>query len=260
MTGSPLIVVLPGTQSIAESLVASLSPGSIKLNTGVKSIVQSTAGVDVHSFDGRTFHGRKAIVAISTPLYGKIEFEPKLSAEKVLLTRSTRLGYYTKVITVYTEPWWRVDGLCGASQSFIGPAAATRDTSDVSRSIFRLTSFVSGLPGEKWSKLPPMQRRTAILMQLSNLFDNRSALHPVEYLEQQWSTEEWSLGCPCPYMPPGLLTKVGKYLTEPHGNVHFIGTETAEGWKGYMEGALTSGIRGANEVIKDLVDSPKTNV
>jgi monoamine oxidase len=85
-------------------------------------------------------------------------------------------------------------------------------------------------------------------------FGSNDAHHPTEYVEQQWSSEEWSLGCPCLYTPPGVLTKVGEYLTEPHGHVHFVGTETAVEWKGYMEGALTSGIRGADEVVKLLRD------
>lgn len=36
------------------------------------------------------------------------------------------------------------------------------------------------------------------------------------------------------------------------GNVHFIGTETSTEWNGYMEGAILSGDRGAQEVIEAL--------
>ena len=254
MSSSWLIIVNPGTQSIAEGLAASLSPGSVMLDTAVKSILQTPEGVEVHSTVGHVFRGRKVIVAFSTPLYGKISFDPPLPSEKALLVGSTKLGYYTKVMASYSRPWWRDNGLCGASQSFLGPAAATRDTSDDSRFRFRLTSFIAGQPGQEWSRQPPAERRAAILAQLSHLFGSDEAHHPTEYVEQQWSSEEWSLGCPCPYTPPGVLTKVGEYLTEPHGHVHFVGTETAVEWKGYMEGALTSGIRGANEVVNILRD------
>ncbi len=34
--------------------------------------------------------------------------------------------------------------------------------------------------------------------------------------------------------------------------MHFAGTETAMTWKGYMEGALTSGDLVAREVVTDL--------
>ena len=87
---------------------------------------------------------------------------------------------------------------------------------------------------------------------MSQVLGSDEAYRPIDYLEHEWSSEEWSLGCPCPYTPPGVLTKVGEHLIESHGHVHFVGTETAVEWKGYMEGALTSGIRGADEVVKLL--------
>ena len=40
---------------------------------------------------------------------------------------------------------------------------------------------------------------------------------------------------------------------EPFLNVHFAGTETAANWQGFMEGAVESGERVANEVIYALV-------
>jgi len=75
---------------------------------------------------------------------------------------------------------------------------------------------------------------------------------PKDVIEQHWIEEQWGQGCPCPAMPPGLLTEFGDVLREPFGNVHFVGTETAYEWKGYMEGAVRSGERGAAEVVAAL--------
>ncbi|RMZ78225.1 hypothetical protein DV738_g4028, partial [Chaetothyriales sp. CBS 135597] len=141
------LTISTGTQSIARGLAASLSPESVRLDIAARSIVQSQDLVEVHSTVGHVFRARKVIVAFSTPLYRKVSFDPPLPVEKAVLADSTRLGYYTKVITSYKRPWWRDYNLSGASQSFLGPAAATRDTSDDSQSRFRLTSFVAGKPG-----------------------------------------------------------------------------------------------------------------
>ncbi|EFR02785.1 amine oxidase [Nannizzia gypsea CBS 118893] len=246
------VTIKTGTQSISEGLAQSLPANSVKLNTAVTSIAQNEHGVEVFSVDGRIFRGQKVILAFSTPLYQKLTFVPTLPPRKALLARSTRLGYYTKVLVTYSRPWWRENGLSGASQSFCGPAAATRDTSEDSISLFRLTSFIAGAPGEEWSRLSAPGRQRAALVQLAKLFGSTDALQPAEYIEQQWSSEEWSLGCPCPYTPPGVLAKVGSCLTEPFGHIHFAGTETAMEWKGYMEGALESGSREAEEVTKQL--------
>ncbi|KAI0450735.1 amine oxidase [Xylaria acuta] len=246
------VTIRTGAQSISDGLTSLLPPGTVKLDTAVKSIVQSDGGAEVHSITGKVFRARKVILAFSTPLYKKIEFSPPLPAEKALLIGSTKLGYYTKALATYSKPWWRETGLSGASQSFIGPGAATRDTSEDSESTYRLTSFIAGGQGEEWSKLTPLERRAAVLGQFAEMFSSKEALDPTQYIEQQWSLEEWSLGCPCPYTAPGVLTKVGGYLRQPFNHIHFVGTETAVEWIGYMEGALASGNRGAGEIIKLL--------
>ena len=50
-------------------------------------------------------------------------------------------------------------------------------------------------------------------------------------------------------MAPGGLSKFENVLRAPSGRLHFVGTETAYEWKGYMEGAVRSGERGAQEVL-----------
>ena len=47
----------------------------------------------------------------------------------------------------------------------------------------------------------------------------------------------------------GVWTGYGEALREPVGRIHWAGTETAEVWNGYMDGAIRSGERTAREVI-----------
>jgi monoamine oxidase len=42
----------------------------------------------------------------------------------------------------------------------------------------------------------------------------------------------------------------GSTIREPHGRVHWAGTETATYWAGYMDGAVRAGERAAAEVAK----------
>lgn len=50
-------------------------------------------------------------------------------------------------------------------------------------------------------------------------------------------------------MGPGGLSAFEHVLRAPSGRLHFVGTETAYEWKGYMDGAVRSGERGAQEVL-----------
>ena len=68
-------------------------------------------------------------------------------------------------------------------------------------------------------------------------------------MEQDWSTEQWSRGCYGAFAPPGVLSAYGPSLRAPVGRVHWAGTETAEIWTGYVEGAIRAGERAAAEAV-----------
>jgi monoamine oxidase len=53
-------------------------------------------------------------------------------------------------------------------------------------------------------------------------------------------------------MPPGVWSDFGAALRQPVGRVHWAGTETAEIFNGYMDGAVRSGERAAAEVSREL--------
>ncbi|OWT42914.1 flavin-containing amine protein [Pochonia chlamydosporia 170] len=255
-----------------------MTPGSILLSSPVASVRQigGTRGeVVVTTRNNLTFRAKKTIISVPTPLYRDITFNPPLSGAKLELSNNTRLGYFSKVILVYAKPWWKEAGLAGLAHSLnttvnlggsepdtaaasngAGPITLIRDTSHPEDGVYALTCFVVANTGRAWSQLPAAQRRSEILSQVASIYkdiDRDVVYSPVEIFEQQeWSKEEWSKGCPCPVAGPGVLSTVGHAIREPFGNVHFVGTETSVVWKGYMEGAVRSGERGATEVVEAL--------
>ena len=52
--------------------------------------------------------------------------------------------------------------------------------------------------------------------------------------------------------PPGLLLSYGPWIRQPAGRIHWAGTETSTYWMGYMDGAVRSGERAAQEVLAAL--------
>lgn len=220
------------------------------LNSPVRQISQTENGVFIDSAR-RSFRSKRVIISVPTPLYREIEFDPPLPDDKVKLAQSTKLGCYGKSICVYERPWWREAGFCGILQSSTGPAGVMRDTSIESKGHYSLTCFMVGEPARKWGVLPKQQRDKAVLDQIDKGFGKFMTVEkPNEIVEQQWSNEQWSQGCPCPVMPPGIMTELGHALRSPAGRLHFVGTETAYEWKGYMDGAVGSGERGAREVLQ----------
>ncbi|KAI9933135.1 hypothetical protein MW887_007606 [Aspergillus wentii] len=251
--GAQYLRVRQGTQIFATTLAAALPPSTLRLNHPVTSIHQLSSQNILIESAGRTIRARKVISSVPTPVLKTITFNPPLPPKKKLLTDSFRYGYYTKVMLVFRSPWWVERGFCGLAQSFHGPVSVFRDTSSPNDKKYVLTSFLAGDAGRAWSALPtPKDREDALLAQLGDIYGD-PALPRAEFIQSvghEWSMEKFSgEGCPCPALPPGVLSIAGDALREPVGDVHFVGTETAAEWKGYMEGAVRSGERGSEEVL-----------
>ena len=184
---------------------------------------------------------------------------PPLPKAKEELSKANVLGYQLKVMLLYAEPWWRAGNLCGLLQSFEGPVCVTRDSSVEEKNQYSLTCFVSGKLGLDLSAGTQKERFEAVLAQIQRcfgLFVSGKVPEPLAIAEHEWAKDQWAQGCPCPVSPPGVMTKFGHALRTPHGKVHFVGTETAFEWKGYMDGAVRSGERGAQEVVR-MLNRPK---
>ncbi|ELR22846.1 amine oxidase, flavincontaining superfamily protein [Acanthamoeba castellanii str. Neff] len=98
--------------------------------------------------------------------------------------------------------------------------------------------------------------KAAIIEQVVSLFGEEGR-RPREVIIKDWMQEQpWSRGCYVGVMPSGMLSSFGKALREPVGRIHWAGTETAMEWIGYMEGALSSGLRAADEVVARLHTDP----
>lgn len=254
--GGQYLRVKQGTQIFSIGLADSLHKGTIKFSSPVTAITQLDDGtVVVKIKDGLSFQAMKVVSAIPQTVLRTITFSPPLPKEKALLTDSFKYGYYTKVMLRFEHPFWVEKGFCGLVQSFKGPASVIRDTSVPADKKWILTCFLAGRPGEEWSKKTEEGRTEALVKQMGEVWENAEEVKEsfVEALGHEWSEEEYSgWGCPCPSLAPGVLTAVGHALREPFGNVHFAGTETADVWKGYMEGAVRSGDRAGDEVIAQL--------
>jgi monoamine oxidase len=114
-----------------------------------------------------------------------------------------------------------------------------------------LFGFVGGDQARAYAQLSPADRRSRVLKEFAAMFGPQ-ALSARDYFDTAWTEEEWSRGGPVGIAGPGLLTACGPALREPVGPIHWAGTETADYWNGYMDGAVRSGLRAATEVLAEI--------
>lgn len=264
--GGQHLRIREGTQRIATSLAAELAPNTVRLSSPVAAIDQSSSStsVTVTTTSGTTFRGARAVLAVPSPQHRTLTFAPALPPAKQRLADAAHMGCFGKATLVYDRPWWKendneVGPLNAIFESILGPVIYSRSTSVASSNHWSITGFIVGAPGRRWAALPTVEeRKKAVVEQLRHGFGavlaggEKDVPEPVAYVEGEWVGRKFFGGGPVPLMRPGVLTEVRGALTEPFGRVHFVGAETAEVWRGYMEGAVRSGLRGAEEVVGAL--------
>ncbi|KAJ8310000.1 hypothetical protein KUTeg_011865 [Tegillarca granosa] len=95
-----------------------------------------------------------------------------------------------------------------------------------------MASFILADKARKCAEWKKEERLKHISELYSRVFQSEEALHPIHYEEKNWLEEQWSGGCYSAALPPGFLTKFGKELRKPFGNIHFAGTEAGTYWSG----------------------------
>lgn len=200
---------------------------------------------------GRSYRARAVIVAIPPALAGQIRYTPGLPAQRAQLTGAMPMGKVIKCVVAYERPFWRAAGLSGEALSDGGPAQLVFDDSPADGARGALVAFILGAAAREWGQRSRADRARAVCDQLAALFGPPAA-QPLAYLDQDWAAEAWSKGCYVGILPPGVLTSYGDALRAPVGPLHWAGTETAQEWNGYMDGAIESGARAAREVLLRL--------
>ncbi|MDI1462723.1 flavin monoamine oxidase family protein [Catellatospora sp. KI3] len=237
--------VVEGLGTLAVRLAAHLG-GRVRLDTPVRAITQDETGVRVQTPTGE-LRARRVVVAVPPTLAGRIAYTPALPARRDQLTQRTPHGGIIKCHAVYDTPFWRADGLSAEAASDQGPVKVAFDASPAGGGgPGILLAFLDGPESLRLGEVSAEQRRAEVLRSLSRFVGPR-ALEPVAFLERDWNAEEWTRGCYGAHLPPGAWTQVGAALREPVGRIHWAGTETAERWCGYVDGAIASGERAAAE-------------
>ena len=231
-------------------LLAARLGDAVRLRAPVTAIRQDDEGVEV-TYDGGAVAARRVVVTVPPALAGRIRYAPALPPIRDQLTQQVPMGYVIKVQLVYPEPFWRAEGLSGSFFSLDDEVSVAFDNSppDASRGV--LLGFLEGDHVRKVGKLPPRERRDLIISRFARFFGARVG-DPIEYVEKDRATEEWSHGCYGGHLGTGVWTRYGEALRQPVGRMHWAGTETAEVWNGYMDGAVRSGERAAQEVLAAL--------
>lgn len=215
------------------ALLAAIAGGAsfdVRLEAPVAAISQSESGVEVHLRAGDAITARAAIVAVPLNALPAIEFDPPLPAGKRAAIAAGQASTGIKVFIRARGPAVQQNAirpghpfgylatehvLAGGEQVMIGFGfdGAACDVTDL-RAVQRQLDDI--IPGYE------------VVAATAN-----------DWLGDEFSRGTWAIH------RPGWYTTHHADARRPEGRIVFAGSDIANGWSGFIDGAIESGFRGA---------------
>lgn len=219
-----------------------------KKSSVVRRIEQTPNGVTVTytGDDGtQTITADRVICTLPFPVLKTIEVSPPFSLEKQRAINELKLTPVTRTYLQFRTRVWEQAGLSGYGlsdlpiQNTYSPTLTQEGTGGI------LTSYTGGQRALDLGAMSENDRQSFVLRQMRNLFSGLDSQYQ-SGLSQIWHEDPWARGA-YTYFEPGQMTTLLPIAQRPEGRIHFAGEHTSA-WHGWMNGALESGNRAAEEV------------
>ncbi|WP_169814925.1 flavin monoamine oxidase family protein [Nocardia crassostreae] len=235
--GGAALVPLRMAESLSDSIV---------YGAPARAIDQTCSQLQVFT-DRGVYSAAKVVVAMSPAISDRIDYRPGLPTERIELVNGYTMGRIAKFLAVYDRPFWRDQGLVGQVVGDGTPIDVTYESYGQGHHI--LMGFISADAMADLDGRPDTDLVEESLDSLVHYFGPEARTHAIDYGFKKWDNDPYSWGGPTATTRPGILTRFGRALRELVGGIHWAGTETADYWQGYMDGAIRSGERAAGEIL-----------
>jgi monoamine oxidase len=216
-----------GTRSLVDA-IASKAPFETRLSTPVAAVSQAGGRVEVHTRAGDTLPARIAVVAVPLNALGGIEFDPPLSETK---QEGIALGQASRGVKIFIhargEPIFQNGIKPSHPFGYLDTEIVYPDDTQL------MIGFGYDQEFSDPSDLAAVQR------QLDEILPGYEALAATAH---DWLADEFSRGTWAIHRP-GWYTNYHAEMQRPEGAVLLAGSDFANGWAGFMDGAIESGLR-----------------
>jgi len=225
-----------GTRALIDRMQAD-SRAELKLSSPVATVVQGDGQVTVTTKAGTKFVARAVIVAVPLNCIVDIEFSPAVSATKLRVSRARHTGSGTKVYARIKgrKPIFTGHGTYEMPLNFLWTEYDDAES--------QLLVGFGASPG-----LLDINDDDAVLKAVRDYVPDAELIESFGY---DWNRDPYARGTWCMYRP-NVLTQDLSELQRPEGNVYFAGSDVANGWRGFIDGAIESGQRVAQQVAQQL--------
>ncbi len=236
-----------GNTKLISALAKYIGLNKIFLNKKVEKIIQNKRDVTVTCHDGSIWSAKKIICTLPITSINKTHFKPSMSSEMRTTGRQLKYGEIIKIFLVFPKRFWGAEDysqlsagvtqyVFHATQGQPGPAGA-------------LCIYATGRRAEQLARMSMKQIWNTLKNNLPSYIET-SGIQPLAMFRHSWVHDPFVKGAYAVYHPDEW-SEVQKYYGRPYNHIHFAGEHLAS-MQGFMEGAATTGINSAKNIIKEL--------
>ncbi|MGX1021090.1 monoamine oxidase [Pseudomonas sp. Y3 TE3536] len=225
-----------GTSSLIKSMLDD-SNADVRTNTPVRKVEHHATGVTVTVENGDVFRASACVVAMPMNCWNDIQWAPALLPGKVAASKERHVGAGFKLKI-------KVKGNKGAYQSLAGVGHPVNMVYTDHFYDDHTTLFCMGYPTPGFD----YNNKALVLKEVDKLLPNAEVLDTFAY---DWTSDPYSKGSWCDYKV-GMWSKYGADMRKTEGRVIFAGSDVADGWRGFIDGAIETGLRAGREASRLL--------
>ncbi len=239
-----------GIDALPNAFVEALGD-RVRTGSPVTKVVRDANGVvATHGPGTKELRGNKLICTVPLPVIDKIEFDPVLSASKQAAFEATSYQDVTRVYVQYSERRWEDDGLNGWGLTFAeGYSEFWHPTWNQEGPRGILMSYMFGELARRIAATSPGAIVPGFIGRFNALFPGTREVAE-KGTHFAWAHQPWIGAAFANHNPP---FSEHPELASPEGSIHFAG-EHASGHRGWMQGALESGLRAAREIDSNVTE------
>ncbi len=244
-----------GNDQLPTALAAALD-GVVHLQTPVLSVTTTVQGFTVRHLHGKV-NPRCVVLATPLPALRQINFSPELPRVLQQAVRELNYSRQVKIHLQYKRRFWQDEGLSGTTITDLSLGRTWAASEGQAGDMGILTVYTADVATGDQATMSNQQLVQSIVAQLEEIYPSSQALL-VAATVSQWHDQP-TIGGAFTCYAPGQLSAFWPTLRQPQGQLYFAGEHTDIYW-GYMEGAVRSGQRVAQQIIahfatqKDFVD------
>ena len=246
-----------GTDALPMAFANSLG-NAVRTGLPVTSVVRDETGVVATYGAGgaQELRGNHLICTVPLPVIDKIVFDPILSEAKRAAFEATSYVDVTRVYVQYAQRSWEDHGLNGWGLSWVdGYQEIWHPTWNQEGPRGILMSYMFGGMANDVAAMDPGAIVPGFIDRYDFLFPgSREVAEHGTYFA--WEHQPWIGSAFAQYDPP---FSEHPELASPEGPIHFAG-EHASGHRGWMQGALESGLRAAREIDATVTGERRATV